>query len=121
MNAPTVDADAVDAEDVLHSGARELVGDLAQALGVRQYAERTKSDVPEDGVDDVRIAPVKRRNFPAEERGRSLALDAEEHRAGSGGGGAGYIRLNTTSGSANVTGTLSPSMGTCTTQGTLAR
>jgi hypothetical protein len=40
---------------------------------------------------------------------------------GSGGGGAGYIRLNTLSGSANVTGaTISPALGTaCATQGTI--
>jgi hypothetical protein len=36
-----------------------------------------------------------------------------------GGGGAGRIRINTTSGSATISGTVSPSMGTCSTQGTL--
>lgn len=40
--------------------------------------------------------------------------------AGGGGGGAGYIRLNTTAGAATITGTLSPALGTCSTQGTLA-
>jgi hypothetical protein len=40
--------------------------------------------------------------------------------AGGGGGGAGRIRINTKSGSATVTGIVSPGLGTsCTTQGTL--
>jgi hypothetical protein len=39
---------------------------------------------------------------------------------GSGGGGAGYIRLNSTSGKATITGTVSPDLTTpCATQGTL--
>jgi hypothetical protein len=45
------------------------------------------------------------------------ALSGQEPPAG--GGGAGRIRINATSGKAMITGTLSPSMGTCTTQGTL--
>jgi hypothetical protein len=39
---------------------------------------------------------------------------------GGGGGGAGRIRINTSSGSATITGIVSPSMSTsCATQGTL--
>jgi hypothetical protein len=39
---------------------------------------------------------------------------------GSGGGGAGWIRLNTSSGSATISGTISPALGTaCASQGTL--
>lgn len=41
--------------------------------------------------------------------------------SGGGGGGAGYIRLNTMTGAAMVTGKVSPALGTaCATQGTLA-
>jgi hypothetical protein len=44
----------------------------------------------------------------------------QENGGGGGGGGAGRIRLNTRSGTAQITGTVSPSMGTaCATQGTL--
>lgn len=40
---------------------------------------------------------------------------------GGGGGGAGYIRLNTSAGAASITGTISPAVTTaCATQGTLA-
>jgi hypothetical protein len=44
-----------------------------------------------------------------------------DYSAGGGGGGAGYIRINTTSGAASVTGTLSPAIGACATQGTLTK
>jgi hypothetical protein len=50
-----------------------------------------------------------------------LQSDAGAAILGSGGGGAGFIRINATNGSATITGRLSPSMGTaCTTQGTIA-
>lgn len=87
MNAPAVHAHPVDAEDVLHAGASEQIGDLTQPLEMRKGPYRAKSDVPKHGLDDVRIATVERRNFPAEERGRSLALHAEEGRRSEAHGG----------------------------------
>jgi hypothetical protein len=47
------------------------------------------------------------------------ATGGDTNAEGGGGGGAGRIRINTKSGAATISGTLSPSTGTCTSQGTL--
>jgi hypothetical protein len=51
-----------------------------------------------------------------------LATDTEAdgHGSANGGGGAGWIRINTTTGAAEISGVISPSMGgPCASQGTL--
>jgi hypothetical protein len=54
--------------------------------------------------------------------GNSGGFDPQAGFAGSGGGGAGRIRINTATGSASITGTVSPAQGTaCMTQGTLSQ
>ena len=54
--------------------------------------------------------------------GAAGAAGDDSNVPGGGGGGAGYVRINTQSGSATITGTLSPAAGSsCTTQGMIQR
>lgn len=79
------------------------------------------SDQPARGTDPGEGLPVGAHGSAGDK------LDGEDgvatpRKAGGGGGGAGRIRINTASGAADITGTVSPSLGTpCATQGKLQR
>lgn len=97
------------------NGLEQTAGERGQPSGVAALGGKDAMNAGGDGSDESNVA-----GKPGVYQG-PVSAGIPDH-GGGGGGGAGRIRLNTLSGTAIVSGTLSPGLTTsCATQGVLAK
>jgi hypothetical protein len=97
------------------NGLEQNAGERGQPSGIAALGGKDTMNAGGDGSSESDVA-----GKPGSYQG-PVSAGIPDHGGGSG-GGAGRIRLNTTSGSATVSGTISPGLTTsCATQGVLAK